>query len=602
MPTPSSSIHALMESAKSGQMPLDELFQSASHLQAQGQAQSAQDLYKIWIACSASPSKYAAFFNWGVLMAETGNADGALLAYEECLKLNPELHQARINLGLMLERKGLHAQARAMWEHVAQATATQADTEMAVIALNHLGRMQETQKNFELAEQALERSLTLQPHQPDAIQHWVHLRQKQCKWPVLNSALPLSTNQLLGSTSPLAMLALKDDPALQWLSAQTFVHRKYPFQTGNLSQGVRYAHEKIRIGYLSGDLCTHAVGLLMADLIEAHDKSKFEIFAFDFSPEDASAYRLRLRQAFDHFIDIKAYSDADAATLIRQCEIDVLIDIHGLSSGARPAILAQRPSPIQATYLGFIGTTAMPWLDYVIADRFALPEALTPYFCEQPIYVEGSFIPLHRPPEIQAPASREAFGFTPDQTVLACFNNIYKITPEMLACWMKILQRTEHSVLWLLDDNPWATHNLKQQATQWGLAHRLVFSGRCSHAEYLARLNVADLYLDTSPYNAGSTARDVLDAQLPMVTLSGQTFISRMAGSMLHAANLDALITYSQDDYQHRVVQLVNDKDQRTALRKRMAQASDAWAHAPQQLVHSLEHQLAALVAKRLQA
>jgi predicted O-linked N-acetylglucosamine transferase (SPINDLY family) len=244
----------------------------------------------------------------------------------------------------------------------------------------------------------------------------------------------------------------------------------------------------------------------------------------------------------------------------------------------------------------------MPWLDYVVADRFALPEALTPYFSERPIYIEGSFIPLHQPPAIAQTQTRQSFGLTGDQTVLACFNNIYKITPEMFESWMKILQQTEQSVLWLLDDNAWATQQLMQHATQWGLAHRVVFSGRCSHAEYLDRLNLADLYLDTFPYNAGSTARDVLDAQLPMVTLSGKTFISRMAGSMLHAAGLDELITYSLDDYQHRVVQLVNKKEQLKTLRQRMSHTSTNWIEAPKKLIQSLETHLSDLVKRRSQA
>jgi predicted O-linked N-acetylglucosamine transferase (SPINDLY family) len=595
------SINAIMEKAKSGQMSLEELFQSASELQSQGQTDNAQNLYKIWLACTTSNNKFAAYFNWGVLLAEMGAIEPALLAYEQCLQINPDLKQARINLGLMLERKGLYQEALAMWQQVVDARSNIDDQELTVFALNHMARMQETRKIYDQSEAALEASLRIKQQQPDALQHWVHIRQKQCKWPVLSTDLPIRHNQILSATSPLAMLALKDDPALQWLTAQSFVNRKYAFQHSPLSHEASYLHKKIRIGYLSGDLCTHAVGLLMADLIEAHDKNKFEIFAFDFSPEDGSAYRQRLRQAFDHFIDIKARTDIEAAVLIRQCEIDVLIDLHGLSSGARPSILAHRPAPIQMTYLGFIGTTAMPWIDYVITDRFALPETLTPFFSETPIYIDGSFIPLHHQPSKRVGMKRADFGFTEKQTVLACFNNIYKITPEVFASWMSILEQTNDSVLWLLDDNPWATKHLMLQAQGKGMLHRVNFSNRCSHTEYIERLSLADLYLDTYPYNAGSTARDVLDAQLPMLTLCGKTFISRMAGSMLSAASLSELITYSQEDYQYCAIQLIRNKDKLHQIRQKIAAESHQWDAAPQKLISSLELQINSLVAKQSQ-
>jgi len=446
----------------------------------------------------------------------------------------------------------------------------------------------------------LVQSLQISPKQPDALQHYVHLRQKQCKWPVLQAMPNISINALLSATSPLAMLAHTDDPAMQWLSAHSFLQRKYQLTEHNLSANRHYKHPKIRIGYLSGDLCTHAVGLLMADLIEAHDRENFDVYAFDFSPEDNTAYRERLKHAFDHVIDIRLLQDMQVAQLILAHEIDVLIDLHGLSSGARPGILALRPAPHQGTYLGFIGTTAMPWIDFVITDPFALPEALTPYFSEVPLYIDGSVIPLHH--EAVTPVetvTRHSLGLSEDAVVMACFNNIYKITPEVFACWMRILQQTPNSVLWLLDDNPWASANLMQHAQQQGLQNRIVFAQRCNHAEYRARLGLADVYLDTFPYNAGSTARDVLDADLPMITCSGKTFISRMAGSMLHSAGLDALITENLADYEARVVELVNDQPRLAAIKQHIQTTAPQRQSAPQRLVKSLENQLLERVASQ---
>jgi tetratricopeptide (TPR) repeat protein len=587
----------LMNQAKSGAMPLEVLMQQADALKVAGQSQDAMSLYKIWIACTQSPTRFVALFNWGVMLSEAGDMDGAEMAYRQCVALNPGLLQAKINLGLTLERKKNFDEALQQWSDVAHTTPGPAstDVELKTMALNHIGRMQESRHVYDQAEQALQQSLALKPDQPDAIQHWVHLRQKQCKWPVCVPLPGIRVNDMLAATSPLAMLSLHDDPALQWMASRAFVDRKFKLQEERLAPAQRIQHARIRIGYLSGDLCTHAVGLLMADLIEAHDKTRFEIFAFDFSPEDGTAYRARLKAAFDHVIDVRAMDDRRAALIIRQLEMDVLIDLHGLSSGSRPGIMALHPAHVQGTYLGFIGTTAMPWIDFVVTDPFALPEALTPYFTEEPLYIEGSFIPLHAPVMSEPKVSRTEVGLPEDAVVLASFNNIYKYNAKLFAAWMRILKRCDKAVLWLLDDNPWATEQLQQRALEHGVSlDRLVLAKRCTHQEYRERLRLADVYLDTYPYNAGSTARDVLDARLPMVTLSGKTFISRMAGSMLHAAGIGELVTHSHADYEDTVVALAHTPKRITQLKQTLEQQSANWHQAPARLIASLERALLA--------
>ena len=412
----------------------------------------------------------------------------------------------------------------------------------------------------------------------------------------------------MAATSPLAMLALHDDPALQWLASHLFVTRKYassepplapvpaprasrPVATSSLADGL------VRIGYLSGDLCTHAVGLLMPDLLEAHDRSRVHVTAFDFSPEDGTAHRARLKAAFDEMVDIRSMSDRAAAEAIRAHDIDVLIDMHGLSSGARPGILALRPAPLMGAWLGFIGTTALPWLDFVVTDHWTTPAAMAPYMTEQPLYIDGSLIPLcHR--AVESPAvTRAALGLPADAVVLACFNNIYKITRQLFECWMRVLRRSENTVLWLLDDNQWATQALAVRARDAGIdSRRLVFAGRSTHQEYRQRLTLADLYLDTYPYNAGSTARDVLDALVPLVTLSGRTPVSRMAGGLLHAAGLGDLVTTSWDAYENLIVDLARDEARRLMIERRMTDAVATWKQAPARLVRSLEDALIARV------
>jgi predicted O-linked N-acetylglucosamine transferase (SPINDLY family) len=589
-----------MQVEEISQLGLDQVIQLAEQLQQAGHTADAIALYAVWTQQSTSGDRHIGFFNQGVIQLNSGDIEGAEHAYRLSLDLYPGFAQARINLGLLLERKGQFDDAMLQWSQVAASGYLQgaANIDLQTLALNHIGRLQEQLKHYDLAEHALTQSLQLNPHQADALQHWVHLRSKQCKWPAMQAMPGVSVNALLTGTSPLAMLALHDDPALQLMASQSFVHRKFNLPTQRLSVNAPYHHDRIRIGYLSGDLCTHAVGLLMADLLEAHDRSKFEIYAFDYSIEDGSEYRQRLKNAFDHVIDIRSLGDQAAATEIAKAEIDVLLDLHGLSSGARPGILAMQAAPLQGTYLGFIGTTALPWVQFVVTDRFAFPEELTPYFSEKPLYVEGSFLPLNHMPTPSCSQSRTDLGLPEGAFVMACFNNVYKFNSEMFATWMNILKRVDDAVLWLLDDNASATRELKKQIAYHGVAlNRVVFAKRTSHAEYRARMQLADVFLDTTPYNSGSTARDVLDCGLPMVTLSGRTCVSRMAGSLLHSIGLDELITYCHADYENLVVNLAADRARLASFRHALIQGHKTRLTASARLVRSLEEQLSHMVS-----
>lgn len=578
-------------------VPLDTLILQAEALQKAGRAHDASRLYEAWIATTSSPAMCVALFNWGVLLSASGDLERAAAAYAKAFELNPSFHQARINAGLIEKRKRNHAAALQLWLDVAGAPDA---ATFATIALNHVGRLQESQRQYAAAEAALAHSLRLDPAQPDAIQHWVHLRQKQCAWPVYSAPPGLTVNALLGSTSPLAMLAAADDPAMQWLAAQSFVRRKYPLTEEALARTPVAPHDKIRIGYLSGDLCTHAVGLLMAELLEAHDRRRFTVTAFDFSVEDGTAHRARLRRACDEMVSIQSLDDGAAARAIAGREIDVLIDLHGLSSGARPGILALRPAPLLGTYLGFIGTTALPWVEFVVTDRWTFPQSLMPYFNERPVYVDGSMIPLSHTPVTAGRFTRQTEGLPAEAVVLACFNNAYKFTPEMFGSWLRILDRCDRAVLWLLDDNQWATSALRQHAADAGLGpDRVVFAPRSTHADYRQKLTLADVYLDTYPYNAGSTARDVLDAAVPLVTLSGRTPVARMAGGLLHAAGLDELIATTLEEYENKVVELATDPERLEALKASIRDRAADWQAAPLRLVRSLEAQLVEMLEAR---
>ena len=540
-------------------MPLATLFNTCEQLQKDGKTDEALSTYKTWLDASNDPNRYMAWFNYGSLLQSTGNPTAAEDAYRQSLGIQPRFPQALINLGLTLEKLGKRDEALQQWASLVSQRYLQdpPPSNMITMALNHIGRVQEELKQYVLAEQALEESLAIDPKQTNALQHWIHIRQKSCAWPVYKPLPHISQHEMLMATSPLAMLALTDDPVQQLLTNFAFVERTYGFKQEYLSKGRQYHHERLRIGFVSGDLCVHAVGLLLAEVLEGIDRSKHEVVGYDFSPEDGTAHRARLKKAFDHLRPIHTLTDRQVAELVLADEIDVLIDLHGLSSGARPGIFALHPAPKQGTYLGFIGTTGMPWFDFVIADRYALPEELTTYFTEKPLYIDGSFIPLTRDDAPLPDATRSAFGLAEDAFVMAAFGNVYKITPEMFATWMALLKEIPKAVLWIIDDNPATTANLKAHATAANIdLNKIKFTPRTTHIEYKAKLKLADVFLDTFPYNCGSTSNDVINAGVPLVTISGKSLVSRMGGSILKNTKLETYICSTFEQYKNKIISL----------------------------------------------
>ncbi len=555
-------VEPLLARARSGQMPLADLLDQATRWQQGGQAEASARLYEQWIAATQSPLRHVACFNWGVVLAALGRHAEAEAAYRQALALHPGFAQALLNLGHALENQGQPEPALAQWEQ-ALATADASDTatlDLRLHALNNLARLLEKQRRFPEAEARMVQSLMLKPAQPDVIQHYVHIRQKQCEWPAHQPVAGVSPYQLLTGTSALAMLGLSDDPALQLLAAQRFVHDKVPAAPAvALHTQAPRRDGRIRIGYLSGDLCLHAVGLLTVELLELHDRERFEVFAFCWSRDDGTPLQARLRAAVDHHVRLGGVDDATAARLIAGSGIDVLVDLQGLTSGARPGILVQRPAPVQVSYLGLPGTSAVPGVDWIIADDVAVPPALEPFLSERPIRLPRCYQASDRQRAEGATPTRTACGLPENGTVFASFNNNHKFTPEMFGAWMRILQAVPGSVLWLLADNTWAEAHMRAFAAARGVApERLIFAGRVSPADYLARFRVVDVFLDTFPYNAGTTANDVLWMGTPLVTLAGRSYISRMAASLLTHVGLPELVTETLADYERLAITLGN--------------------------------------------
>ena len=595
----SDSFASLVSQVWLGQMPFPDLVQAASELGEQGSLPLAAVLYQTWLQRTISPYSHAVEFNLGAALATLGDLVGSEAAYRRAIALSPTFTHPRLNLGLTLERQGRIDEAISEWRWIADnGPRDEANRSVVVYALNHLGRVYETRKLFHDAIDVLTQSLMIDPQQPDVLHHWVFERQKVCVWPVLQELPGVSVQAMFDATSALAMLSVTDDPVVQLQTARRYVQEKLAKDLPALSQRSTYGHRKIRIGYASSDFSLHPVSMLTVQLFELHNRDLCEVYGYCWSPEDGSALRQRVKSAMDQFHRIDQLSDEQAARLIRSHEIDVLIDLQGQTAGARPNLLGYRPAPIQMTYLGLPATTGFPFIDFVIADTFLIPPELVAAYSEKPLYMPHIYQASDQKRVSGTAPARASCGLPEQGFVFCSFNNNYKYTPAVFERWCNILRRVPGSVLWLLADNPWAEKNLRAEAERRGIdAARLVFAPRASPEQYLARYLTADLFLDTYPFNAGTTANDCLWMGCPLLTLTGRAFASRMAGAMLVAAGLSNMITHNLDDYEEAAVRLALDPQSTLDIRQHLAgvRASGALFDTPQ-FVRDLDERLVRLV------
>jgi predicted O-linked N-acetylglucosamine transferase (SPINDLY family) len=567
---------ALIQQARLGQLDLVKLIDKCQALVTAARHEDAIRLYREWLFKPNMAVAHVAYFNLGVSLFAVRRYSEAESVFRQAIALRRDFFQAQISLGSQMEVQGRIQDAVAQWQGALEidAIARPDNREMHILLLNNLGRILEGEKRFAEAADYLERSLAVERDQPKVLHHLVHLRQKLCSWPVFEPVAGVSSEAMKQASSPIAVLAASDDPAYQLASAQAYVTQNVAPRPRLVPRTHRYKHDRIRIAYVSSDYCLHPVSMLTVEMFELHDRKRCEIFGFCWSREDGSALRKRVIGAFDHYIRIHEMTDAQVVDLIRQHEIDVLVDLQGITAGARPNIIAAGAAPVQVSYLGQPGTTGLPHLDYVIVDRFVFPEALRPHFTEEPMFLPNVYQVSDRKREVLATLTRAAYGLPQDKFVFCMFNNNYKITPEFFEVWMRILRQVPDSVLWLLEDNRWARENMTAAARAHGISpSRLVFGGRVSPQEYLGRFTLADLFLDSFPFNGGTTANDVLWAGLPLLTMSGQTFISRMAGSLLNAVGLPELVTTNIADYERRAVELARNRMELQRMRMQLAAA-----------------------------
>jgi predicted O-linked N-acetylglucosamine transferase (SPINDLY family) len=493
----------------------------------------------------------------GVALARQGQHAEALATFQKVLLREPDSEEANNNVGNVLSELGRNEEALPYLQKVVRINPQHGDAQY------NLGTLLQSLGRHEEAVAALEQALRVSPGNSYALGYLVWNELAICRWRELPARLEALRRHIRqrDAAAPFVLVALPVSGAEQRACAERHVRNLLPQLPAPLWQGTRERRGRLRVAYLSADFHEHATAYLAVRLFELHDRSQFETLGVSYGAPEASPMRRRLERAFDEFVDVRMHSDRDIAALLREREIDVAVDLKGHTTGARLGILAYRPAPVQVTYLGFPGTTGAPFIDYAIADRFVIPEDERVDYTESVVYLPGCYQVNDATREIApARADRAALGLPAHGFVFCCFNNSYKITPEVFAAWMRLLAAVPHSVLWLLGDNANAVRNLRDGAASSGIdPRRLVFAPRVPHAEHLARLRMADLFLDTVPCNAHTTASDALWAGLPVLTVSGSTFAGRVAGSLLRAIGLPELVSASLAEYEGLALTLARD-------------------------------------------
>jgi predicted O-linked N-acetylglucosamine transferase (SPINDLY family) len=495
--------------------------------------------------------------------------------FEEALENQPANPAYLYNLGNAQRELGKLKEAALQYQKAIELSPNDADI------YNNLGNVQRELGQLDLAIASYQKAIDLNPRLYHAKVHLVHQKQHVCDWQGLEVDIATIRdwvkNVPQAQISPFAFLAMPTTTAEeQKLCASNWVNNRYAAlikQTATLDfkNELPGKNQKMRIGYLSADFRLHPLAFLISELIEVHNRSKFEIVAFSYGVNDKTSARVRLEKAFDEFHDIRNLSEFDAAKKISELQIDILVDLTGFTQASRSGIAALRPVPINVNWLGFAGTMGnissnKPLFDYILTDSFITPPEAANHYAEQLALLPHCYQPNDRKRPIGKQPSRENCNLPEGAFVFCCFNQTFKITPEVFALWMRLLKEIPNSVLWLLDCNQWAKQNLIKIATEQGISvEQLIFAPRVSIADHLARHIHADLFLDTLPYNAHTTCSDALWMGLPVLTCVGNTFAARVAGSLLSASELTELIAYSLQDYESKALYLANN---RTVLEK----------------------------------
>ena len=558
------------------------------------------------------PTQPDAHNNLGEILRATGQFQSALRHFQEALQINPRHLGALINCGNALQDVYRYQDAIEAYQAALTVMPTHAG------ALSNLANIYQQLYRHQDAIATFSRLLQVAPDYDWALGGRMYSRIHCCDWQDYEQDVAEITRQVSQGKRAIKVFELRPisgDPALELLCARTFADAMYPVGPVVKNAGIdtlenaqelanrviksQSRTEKIKIAYLSADFREHPVSQLLVGVIEQHDRAVFEVIGISFGPDDGSASRVRMMSAFDVFIDVRDQSDEQVAQLLRTMNVDIAIDLMGYTTHARPAIFTQRAAPVQVSYLGYAGTTGSVAMDYIIADDVIIPVQYEQYYAERVIRLPGPLLPRDTSLADASVPTRLEAGLPEKAFVFCAFNNHYKISPAIFDVWMRLLGRLEGSVLWLSAANPVVQDNLRSEAAKRGIAPgRIIFARRTERLEdHLARHALADLFLDTFPYNAHTTASDALWASLPVVSMLGETFAARVAGSLLHALTMPELVTESLDAYEQLAYGLAADRSRLEAVKARLLHNKTALAvFDVKQYTRNLEQALTQLV------
>jgi len=531
-----------------------------------GRLEDAVECYKI--AIDLVPNYTDAHNNLGNAYKVLGQLDSAIESYKSAIIFNPSLAHVHNNLGIVFKDMGSMEDAIKSFQNAISINPGLYD------AQNNLAIVFRKVKRLKESLVCYERVNELKPDVNFNLTNIFHLKMHLCIWDGLSSQLKeleKKINNRKKVIRPFALLGLIDNPELQMKNSLIYCNDKY-LKSSELKQIKDYSrHDKIRIGYFSADFRDHPVSALTIELYEMHNRTKFEVYAFSYGPDTKDEMNLRIKEGVDHFHNVETISDKEIVILARSLEIDIAVDLGGFTQNSRTGVFAMSVAPIQISYLGYLGTMGADYYDYIVADAIIIPEESKKYYTEKIVYLPNFQVNDSKQSYEDVVSTRAELGIPEGSFVFCCFNNTYKITPFILDSWVSILKNVDTSVMLVYADNELAKINLSKEISIRGIdSSRLLFGRHLPRPEYLGRFKVADLFLDTSPYNAGATASDALRMGLPVLTYLGNSFASRMGASLLTAMNLPELITYSQEEYELLAIKLATHPEKLKSIKDKL--------------------------------
>jgi protein O-GlcNAc transferase len=513
------------------------------------------------------PQSFEALHDMGASYALLGNKPEALKYFLLAAKINSQSPDLFYNLGRLYDDLFEYESAIDCYQK-----AINLDHQHSASWVN-LGIDLSTFKKYADALRCFKTAYSLDPHIPFLYGDCINTQIRMCQWEgieVIKSYIKNSIDNKKGVIAPLPLSALIDSAALQQKAARLYVESNYPSNNA-LGEIPHFENKKIRIGYFSPDFHEHPVSYLMAEVFELHNRDEFEIYAFSFGKEVNDPMRLRIKNSFDYFFDVVDKTSQDICALSREIQIDIAVDLCGFTENARTEIFALKAAPIQVSYIGFLGTMGADYVDYLIADEVIIPPTLRPSYTENIIYLPSYQANDSKRSAESKVCSREDFGIRAGQFVFCNLNNLFKVTEEVFNSWLRILTESPNSVMMLYAENPYGVANLKDYARSKGIdPSRLIFVERIARNDYLSRYQVVDLFLDTSPYNAGTTASDALWMDIPVITLQGESFAARVASSLLTHLHLTELIHQDLTSYEAQAIELATQPSKLNTLKNKL--------------------------------